>query len=84
MIIELPENVGVENIKKLYLQLKKLLIKESEILLDLNKVRRIDLSLAQLIMVVNRELHKSGRKIMLKSVSKDIRKQLFISGFAKN
>jgi anti-anti-sigma regulatory factor len=84
MIVELQEDTGVASIKKLYSHLKNLLKKESEIILDFNKVRRIDLSLAQLIMVLNRELHKSGRKIILKSVSEDIKKQLYISGFAKN
>ena len=83
MVIELREDTGVKNIKELYSQLNKILKKESEIILDFNKVRRIDLSLAQLIMAANRELHKSGKKIMLRSVSKDIKKQLFISGFAK-
>jgi anti-anti-sigma regulatory factor len=83
MIIELREDAGVKNIKELYLQLKKIIQKEPEIIFDFNKVRRIDLSLAQLIMAANRESHKSGKKIVLKSVSKDIKKQLFISGFVK-
>jgi anti-anti-sigma regulatory factor len=84
MIIELREDAGVKNIKELYSQLNKIIKKDSEIILDFNKVRRIDLSLAQLLMAVNRESHKRGKKIILKSVSKDIKKQLFISGFAKH
>jgi anti-anti-sigma factor len=83
VVIELREDVGVKNIKELNSQLIKSLKKEPEIILDFNKVRRIDLSLAQVIMAANRESHKSGKKIILKSVSKDIKKQLFISGFAK-
>jgi anti-anti-sigma regulatory factor len=83
VVIELRENIGVKNIKGLYLQLKKIVKKEPEIILDFNKVRRIDLSLTQLIMAANRELHKRGKKIILKSVSENIKKQLFISGFAK-
>jgi anti-anti-sigma factor len=84
MIIELREDIGVKNIKEFYLQLKKIVKKEPEIILDLNKVRRIDLSLSQLIMAANRELRKRGKKIILTSVSENIKKQLFISGFAKH
>lgn len=83
MIIELREDVGVKNIKELYSHLKEQIKKESEIILDFSKVRRIDLSLAQLIMAANRESHKIGKKIILKSVSYDIKQQLYLSGFAK-
>ncbi|MBN2401094.1 MAG: STAS domain-containing protein [Spirochaetes bacterium] len=84
MVIELREDVGVKNIKELYSHLKELIKKESEIILDFSKVRRIDLSLAQLIMAANRESYKIGKKIILKSVSYDIKQQLYLSGFAKN
>jgi anti-anti-sigma factor len=84
MIIELREDIGVKNIKEFFLQLKKIVKKESEIILDFNKVRRIDLSLAQLIMAAKMELYKRGKKIMLKSVSEDVKRQLFICGFAKH
>ncbi len=83
MVIELKEDTGVKNIKKLYSQMKKVLKNGSEIILDFSKVRRIDLSVAQLLIAAGRESHKNGKKIMLKSVSEDIKKQLFISGFAK-
>lgn len=84
MIIELQEDTGIKNIKELYSQLEKTIKKDSEIILDFGKVRRVDLALAQLVIAANREVHKNGKKMMLKSVSEDVKKQLFISGFAKN
>jgi anti-anti-sigma factor len=84
VLIELNEDTGIKNIKKLYLKLKKVLKNESEIILDLKNLRRMDLSLAQLLIAANRESHNKGKKMMLKSVSEDIKKQLYISGFVKN
>ena len=83
MLIELREDTGIKNIKELYLQLKESIKIESEIILDFSKVRRIDLSLAQLVIVANRESLKQGKSLKLKSVSEDVRKQLYMSGFAK-
>ncbi len=83
MVIELSEDIGVKNIKNFYSNLLDIMKSESEIVLDFSKVRRIDLSFAQVIMAANRESNKSGKKIMLKSVSDKIRKQLYISGLSK-
>lgn len=83
MVIEIPEDIGVKNIKNFYFQLKEIVKKESDIILDFKKVRRVDLSFVQVIMSANRELLKNGKKIKLKSVSKNIKKQLFLSGFSK-
>jgi anti-anti-sigma factor len=81
VIIELSENIGVKNIKKFYSNLLEVIKKEPEIILDMSKVRKIDLSFAQVVMAANRESGKRGKKIMLRSVSKRIRNQLYISGF---
>jgi anti-anti-sigma factor len=78
------EDAGIKNIKKLYSKLKKVLKSESEIILDLKNLRRMDLSLAQLLIAANREARKKGKKMMLRTVSEDIKKQLYISGFVKN
>ena len=82
MLIELSEDVGIKNIKELYLQLKES-IEEEDIVLDFSKVRRVDLSLAQLLIAANRESQKQGKSMKLKFVSEHVRKQLFLSGFAR-
>ncbi|MFH0976783.1 MAG: STAS domain-containing protein [Spirochaetota bacterium] len=83
MIIQLREDLGIRNIKDFFSQIKTAVKDEGEITLDFSKMRRLDLSVIQVIMAANRELLKKGRKIILKSASKDVKKQLFICGFAK-
>jgi anti-anti-sigma regulatory factor len=82
VIIELSENIGVKNIKKFYSDLMDGMKKDTEIILDLGKVRRIDLSFAQVIMAANRDYGKKGKQIKLRSVSNKIKKQLYMSGFS--
>jgi anti-anti-sigma regulatory factor len=83
MLLKISEDIGVSTIKDFYLQLKEMLTKEQEVILDFQKVKRVDLSLAQVIMAANRESVNKGKKLLLKSVSEDIKRQFFIAGFAK-
>ena len=79
-VIELSEDVGVKNIKSFYLELKNVLESdESEIILDFSEVRRVDLSLIQVIMAADRELKRQGKKITLKYISGDIKEQLYLT-----
>ncbi len=83
MLIELPADAGIKTIKRLYLKLVADIKKEPEIIMDFKNIRRIDLALAQMIMAANRELNKNGKQFMVKSVSKNIKKQLYLAGFSK-
>jgi anti-anti-sigma regulatory factor len=82
MVIELSENIGVKNIKIFYSELMDLMKKDSEIVLDFGKVKRVDLSFVQVVMAANREYSKKGKQIKLRSVSNNIKKQLYMSGFS--
>lgn len=82
MIIELDENIGIKTIKKFHLDLKELLKKETEIILDFKNVKRLDLSVVQVLIAANRKYAKNNKNIKLKSVSKDIKRQLYLSGFS--
>ncbi|MBN2039830.1 MAG: STAS domain-containing protein [Spirochaetes bacterium] len=82
MTIEVNENIGVKTVKKFYLELKELLKKEAEIILDLQNVKRLDLSVVQVLIAANRECMKNNKSIKLKSVSKDIKRQLYLAGFS--
>ena len=82
-VIELSEEIGIKRIMELYSQLSDVLSKESEITLDFSRVVRVDLSVVQVIMAALRESRKSEKKIMLKSLSKDVRKQFQLSGMMK-
>ena len=79
----MPEDIGVETINDFYKQLVEMLISEQEIILDFIKVKKIDLSVAQVIMAANRESGKKGKKFLIKSVSDDVRNQLYLAGFAR-
>ena len=84
MFIELSEDVSVKNIKALYNELKDNLDDGKGITLDFSRVARIDLSLAQVILLLGKELKKNGKKLKLKSVSDDVRRLLLLSGMKGN
>jgi anti-anti-sigma regulatory factor len=82
-VIELHEETGIKNIKDFYINLIETLKGESELILDFSRVKRIDLSLAQILMAVRR-LAKSDNKILkLRNVSAEVRKQLQIAGLTR-
>ncbi|MDY6935465.1 MAG: STAS domain-containing protein [Spirochaetota bacterium] len=82
-VIELSEEIGIKRIREFYSQLSDVLSKESEITLDFSRVVRVDLSVVQVIMAALRESRKSEKKIMLKSLSRDVKKQFQLSGMMK-
>ena len=81
MIIKLEEDIGVKKISKFYLELKEIMKKENEIILDFNDVKKIDLSVAQVIIAADRELQKRDSNIGLKSASKQVQQQLRLLDF---
>jgi anti-anti-sigma regulatory factor len=82
-VIELHEETGVKNIKNFYIDLIETLKGESELVLDFSRVKRIDLSLAQILMAARR-LAKGDNKILkLRNVSAEVRKQLQIAGLTR-
>lgn len=81
--IALNEDVGIKNIREFYRNLAKVLKGEDEVILDFSRVKRIDLSLAQVLMAAGR-IAKSEKKILkLKNVSADIKKCLQIAGLMR-
>ena len=82
-VIELDEETGIKNIKKFYIDLIEIFKVESELVIDFSKIKRIDFSLAQILMAVGR-LAKSDNKILkLRNVSAEVRKQLQIAGLTR-
>ncbi len=81
--IALNEDIGIKNIRAFYRDLAEVLKGEDEVILDLARVKRIDLSLAQVLMAAGR-IAKSDNKILkLKNVSSEIKKNLHIAGLMK-
>ena len=81
--IALNEDIGIKNIREFYRNLATVLKGEDEVILDFSRVKRIDLSLAQVLMAAGR-IAKSEKKILkLKNVSAEIKKHLQIAGLMK-
>lgn len=83
MIIELPEDIGIKKIRKFYLNLKDLIEKDNEIIFDFKKVRNIDLSVAQVIILLEKELSSTGGKLKIRC-PENISKQLSLAGINSN
>jgi len=75
-VIDIPDDIGVKNIKGFYSTLKDTLKNESEIHLNFSKVKRIDLSLAQVLLSAGKESKKENKCIKLKGVSEDVKRLL--------
>lgn len=78
--IELDENAGVKVIKKFYTDLSDMLAKEDTIVLDFSRVKRIDLSVAQVIIAANRVAKDKNTLIKLKGISEEVGRQLELTG----
>lgn len=82
-VMELHEETGVKNIKKFYIDLIETLKGESELILDFAKIKRIDLSLAQILMAARRLASSDSKILKLRNVSAQVRKQLQIAGLIR-
>jgi anti-anti-sigma regulatory factor len=74
------EECGVKKVKSLYNALKLELEKEPEIFVDFSAVRRVDLSVVQLIISAAREARLRGKTIKLKGVSDHVKQQFQTGG----
>jgi anti-anti-sigma regulatory factor len=79
-MIILKDDISIKNAVQFYLDIKNELIDEEKVILDLSKVKRIDLSIAQIIIAAGREAKETGKSVKLKSVSDTVKHQLQICG----
>jgi anti-anti-sigma regulatory factor len=82
-VIELHEETGIKNIKKFYIDLIETLKVESELVIDFSKIKRIDLSVAQMLMAAGRLVKSDNKILKLRNVSAEVRKQLQIAGLTR-
>lgn len=76
----LDEDVGIKQIKNLYELLTKELEAPGELVIDFSNVRRIDLSVAQLIIAAGRESAAKEKPVKLKAIPDDVKYQLQLCG----
>ena len=79
-MIELNENTSVKTIRQFYKELQDELEKNEEVIVDFSKVRRMDLSVVQLILAAGRYARDGGKTLRLKSVSDHLKSQMNICG----
>ena len=79
MVIE-EVNLGIKQSKKFHQMLNHEMDEYDEVIIDFSKVKRIDLSIVQVITAAGRDARKRGKVIMLKSASDDVKRQLKICG----
>jgi anti-anti-sigma regulatory factor len=79
-MIIFKDDISIKNAAQFYMDFKNELASEQEIILDLAMVKRIDLSIAQIIIAAGREAKESGKNVKLKSVTDTVKHQLQICG----
>jgi len=79
-MINVKEDISIKNAAQFYLDVKNELAAQEEVILDFSTVKRIDLSIAQVIVAAGREAKKNGKTVNLKSVSDAVKYQLQICG----
>jgi len=74
------EECSVKKVKSLYNELKLELEKEPEVFVDFSSVKRVDLSVVQLIISAAREARLRGKTIKLKGVNDHVKHQFQTGG----
>jgi len=81
--IIVDENIGVKQVKVFYETLKEESEKEDDIILDFSSVRRVDLSIIQLLISFQGHIKEKKKIMKIKNISDDLMDQLKITGLAR-
>lgn len=79
----LPQELDVKNVKEFYGALKEALASDDKVVLDFSKIKRLDLSIVQVIMAAGKEASGKSKVLKIKSISENLLKQLSICGIEK-
>ena len=78
------ENIGIKNIAEVKREILALFNRKEDLAFDLSEVRRIDMSVAQLMIAAMKEGQSRGIRIAIAGISPEIRKQLVYCGIVKD
>jgi anti-anti-sigma regulatory factor len=78
--IKLAKEMGIKKAKKFYRAAIKVMDTESDCLLDFTRVRRIDLSIGQMVLALERECTARGLKLEIRDPNENIVRELFLAG----
>ena len=77
----LNENISIKNIKDFSSKLKdKISNSEGTVILDFSNVKRVDLSVVQVVLSAGRSARSESKSIRLKNVSDTVKNQMQLCG----
>lgn len=77
----LDENISIKNIKNFSEKLKdEISNSEGPVILDFSEVKRVDLSVVQVVMAAGRSARSVNKSIKLKNVSDTVKNQMQLCG----
>lgn len=74
------ESFGVKHAGRFFSELKDEYENNKEVTIDFSNVKRIDLSIVQIIIAAGRSAKRDGKRIRIKSLSEYVKKQMKICG----
>ncbi len=74
------ENLNIKHSKKFYESFDHELKAGDEVIVDFSRVKRIDLSIVQILVAAGRKARQEGKTIKLKSMSPEVRNQMKFCG----
>ena len=82
-VIKLGENVGVKNVSSFHRSLVKAFRDDSEIIIDFSGTRRLDLSIAQVLIAAVTKARAGSKTFRMRGASETLRQQLAICGLSR-
>ena len=79
-MMKLAGEVGVKIVEEFYADLMDELDGSDDVIIDFTDVSRVDLSVMQVIIVAGRYAKDLGKVVKLKSVSREMKYQMFLCG----
>ena len=77
------ENAGVRTIGTMKSELLALLDRGEGVTIDFSAVKRLDLSVVQVVIAAQKEAKKRHQQIRLAGLSEEVKRQLFLCGVVK-
>ncbi|HSV97393.1 MAG TPA: STAS domain-containing protein [Spirochaetota bacterium] len=82
-MIKLREDSGVRSVKSFHRALLNAFRDDSDIVIDFSEARRVDLSIAQVLIAAGKEARAKSKSLRIRGVSETVRHQLSICGLSR-
>jgi anti-anti-sigma regulatory factor len=82
-VIKLKEDPGVKSVRSFQQALVAAFRGDSDIVIDFSEARRVDLSIAQVLIAAGKEARARSKSLRMRGVSETVRRQLAICGLSR-